>query len=298
MFYDRIMNNWPQVLLEIGSAEKQFSRINVLTWDDVHEMLSEAVVIDIENVAQYLNTVLNNNDPIPDVPNMRPIFPVTWFEWNTQLSFKNLKIVRPDGSLHNNYIHPVRSYGCLLFINGEDDEHIAMGALSLSDSKSEGFFFNGLEAWECDPEGKYVAGWPLSDYLISAATGAQQANARIMPPAQIPLLALSFIHCKNTTLLTNTPPPRLQEARVKKGKRPLVTYKTLDIRPVKRILETEGRLNQVGFKQSLHICRGHFKDYTERGLFGKYYGIYWWDSQVRGDIKEGQTLKDYRVQTK
>ena len=45
----------------------------------------------------------------------------------------------------------------------------------------------------------------------------------------------------------------------------------------------------------LHICRGHFKDYRESGLFGKVKGIFWWDQYVRGDLENGAVVKDYNV---
>jgi hypothetical protein len=72
----------------------------------------------------------------------------------------------------------------------------------------------------------------------------------------------------------------------------------LNIHPIKKILEIEGQSQKTGLKMALHICRGHFKDFTERGLFGKYHGLYWWDAHARGNAKEGIALKDYRVHSK
>ena len=47
--------------------------------------------------------------------------------------------------------------------------------------------------------------------------------------------------------------------------------------------------------KALHFVRGHFKDYSVKGLFGKYKEVYWWDSQVRGEVSGGVVDKDYRV---
>lgn len=110
-----------------------------------------------------------------------------------------------------------------------------------------------------------------------------------------PLLTLSFLHCKNVKLITNDPPPKLNKAYQKRRGRPLVRYHTLEIEPMKQILRREGQSETLGLRKALHICRGHFKDYTERGLFGKYHGLYWWDSQVRGNLTEGAVVKDYAV---
>ena len=40
--------------------------------------------------------------------------------------------------------------------------------------------------------------------------------------------------------------------------------------------------------KALHFVRGHFKDYSVKGLFGKYKKVYWWDSQVRGEVMWGR----------
>ena len=47
--------------------------------------------------------------------------------------------------------------------------------------------------------------------------------------------------------------------------------------------------------KALHICRGHFKDFSNHGLFGKYRGTYWWPMHTRGSSDNGLVVKDYRV---
>lgn len=117
----------------------------------------------------------------------------------------------------------------------------------------------------------------------------------ILSPA---LLAVSFMHCKNVTMQRETPPAQLSKKYQKKHGRPLMSYHTLNIEPLKQILRTEGNVEKTGLKQALHICRGHFKDFSKgSGLFGKYKGLYWWDSQVRGSVKEGIVDKDYAIKS-
>ena len=49
-------------------------------------------------------------------------------------------------------------------------------------------------------------------------------------------------------------------------------------------------------KNRFHIFRGHFKNYTEgNGLFGKYHGIYYWESGIRGNKAIGTVVKDYQI---
>lgn len=109
-------------------------------------------------------------------------------------------------------------------------------------------------------------------------------------------LATSLMHCKNVTATRESIPPKLAKAAAARG-RPRFSYSVLDIKPMTRVLETEGGIGHgVGIKQALHICRGHFKDYRDgRGLFGRHKGLYWWEQNLRGSLDQGVHDKDYRV---
>jgi|GEM_PF-2537018 len=108
-------------------------------------------------------------------------------------------------------------------------------------------------------------------------------------------LAVSFLHCKNVKLIASEPDHKLSRAWTKRHNQPLYRYHVLDIEPMKQVLRKEGQSESVGLKKALHICRGHFKDYTNKGLFGKYKGMYWWEAHVRGSLSEGIVAKDYSV---
>ena len=89
---------------------------------------------------------------------------------------------------------------------------------------------------------------------------------------------------------------KLSRAHQKRHGRPLVRFHTLQITPMKKVLEREGQASKTGLRRALHICRGHFKtDTEERKLFGRYAGTYWWDVHVRGTLQEGMVVKDYQV---
>jgi hypothetical protein len=108
-------------------------------------------------------------------------------------------------------------------------------------------------------------------------------------------LAICFMHCRNVDLIECRPDDKLSRAHRRRHGYPLVRYHVLEIEPLKQVLITEGRSEEVGLRRALHICRGHFKDYRQRGLFGRHHGIYWWDHYLRGDIDCGAVVKDYRV---
>jgi hypothetical protein len=131
------------------------------------------------------------------------------------------------------------------------------------------------------------------------------------------LLTLSFLHCKNVTVKTVEEPGSSEQStssRPKKQKkkrqkqtaisaqrpmqppRPSVTYHILDVEPMKKVLRTEGQVEEQGLKRAMHICRGHFAHYEEgKGLFGKYHGTYWRAQHMRGSADQGTRIKDYRI---
>jgi len=108
-------------------------------------------------------------------------------------------------------------------------------------------------------------------------------------------LAISFMHCKNVSVREERVPDKLVKASSKRNRpMPLVRWYVLEIEPMTKILRA-GKGEGSDVKQALHICRGHFKDYRQSGLFGKIKGLFWWDSTVRGSAKQGVVVKDYAV---
>lgn len=113
-------------------------------------------------------------------------------------------------------------------------------------------------------------------------------------------VAVAFTHCKNVRLTRTEPPAKLSRKHEKKTGKPLTTYHVLQIDPMKRVLEDEGRASEVGLRRAFHLCRGHFKRYTpERGgLFGRPIDepeLVWVDAHARGSTLRGTVEKDYRV---
>lgn len=112
----------------------------------------------------------------------------------------------------------------------------------------------------------------------------------------VPMLALSFANCKNVVHRDVTASEGPAAKWLRRQKAPVIRYHVLDINPMKEVLRTEGGVETNGLKKALHICRGHFCTYTaEKPLFGTYVGTVWKPAHVRGDIKQGAVVKDYRV---
>lgn len=109
--------------------------------------------------------------------------------------------------------------------------------------------------------------------------------------------AIAMAHCKNVHLsgeeLSELPTSdRLRSRR--KAKRPRLTFRTLLIEPLMSASRgVSGRGADIA--NALHMCRGHFKDYRDHGLFGRHKGVYWWDQHARGDARSGLVVKDYKI---
>lgn len=276
-------------------------------WADMarrtHDLLMEPQmpVLVIDNVADYFFTSEQEYwDLTCDFPNLAPPFPVFWAE--------------------HRLIKTIHSKEC-----GDTDlsHWVPRGRI--------GMLIHGLEPDQCTGDIPANARWILwcelfIDYGMRGitATGphgpvflaidaqgrlidrpwmqslSDPADAEIMKnymtwfnPA---LLAVSFLHCKNVTLIDNrVDAPLAKKWKARHGILPCA-YKTLVIEPLRQILGHQGRAGEIGLQRALHICRGHFKDYREgRGLFGKYHQLVWQPAIVRGSRGEKAPPREIEV---
>jgi hypothetical protein len=103
----------------------------------------------------------------------------------------------------------------------------------------------------------------------------------------------ALIHCINVRRVKHAPPYPLVKKRLKRGKPPLVSYYTLEVKPSPI---SENKEKQGLWENRVHLCRGHYKRYTaERPLLGRHVGMWWWQPSVRGRNKKGMVIKDYSV---
>ena len=109
----------------------------------------------------------------------------------------------------------------------------------------------------------------------------------------------ALLNCKNVSTDSHDFPNRRSIHHYKRiGKPYFEKYYTLklEVPGNKKRSENKKDIETDGYNRAFHICRGHFKIYTEANpLFGKYTGTYWWNSQVRGDIETGIIDKDYSL---
>lgn len=166
------------------------------------------------------------------------------------------------------------------------------------------------------PFGNYIIGVAHDGSLARADNGdfiyainaVDPRIADMMQPLLINpvLMAISFMHVKNASIIRQAPVvPTTKNQRKKYKKNPPTSrYYVLKIDAIESAKggAAGGGIGHGhgggggGGEPSLHIVRGHFADYSAgAGLFGKYKGRYWVSSHLRGNPEIGVTEKDYDI---
>lgn len=293
----------------------------------LENIISKAEVMLIQNVADYHFAEHKDLYEWKDMPNVAPPFPVMWFEYQQPnvmyVSKKDPLYPDKRGSVieappevrgskigvlvqsnliedtqeHERWIKSMISHSPIYSnIMGRcTPPYWAMCLHIFSCALNAPMYYGGTVLLGIAKTGEVITDGSICEiphYVLASEIYVDMMNSAIRPVS----LAISFLHCKNVTMVTTDPPVKVQQRRVKEGKLPLIRYHTLEIEPMCKILRTEGQSEKTGLKLALHICRGHFKDYSKgKGLFGRFHDLYWWDSMVRGSPEHGMVGKDYNI---
>jgi hypothetical protein len=293
----------------------------------VRAALGSVPVIAADNVAEYLFSLPPGNDL--KFPNLAPPFASFWIEARIP-AFANLEYPRSVGALFD----AVELPGYAGFADAADEtawnalsrEDRALKLMqdwraSLAEAAFREEMLDALDAsrwlvqWRSFYEVDDAIVGPVMKALLFVKDGGTllkvlHSPAGVMNDDALPgadglqfhirllyplLFAISLMHCKNVSIVAAAPSPALSKAHQKKTGRPLLRYRTLAIAPMTTVLSGQGNAVTKGLGHALHICHGHFKDYTARGLFGKLRGTYWWPEHVRGSAEIGKVAKTYSV---
>ena len=278
--------------------------------------INECVVFKVQNVADYL---FQGSDKevwtFKDFPNCAPPAPEMWMEWH------NHNWTRSEGKIIklSDITKTWAPITFAVFIHSQETEsmkkllslkHIVpdyvkwISTATIYVSVMDKIVSIGGVTWFVDKEGCIT---PIKssrgDELLFATNRKMQGQEltdhceQIKVGMFVPWLAMSFMHCKNVEVVSNGHAQKLQASRLKKSKLPLTSFKTLVIEQMKKIISSSGEDNGGLSPKALHICRGHFKDFNEKGLFGKYKGRYWWPMHSKGNAVNGVINKDYEVKS-
>ena len=245
------------------------------------------VVIDMTNVAEYIMADRERTWSFHDFPNLAPPFERFWMEYKAPHD--------RTGSADVRYALAVVATD-VADIDTDDEWRAARWVMNARVFTGQyGKFVGLVDAYMMIGHDGAVVSQRIyaSEFYDKARKQNQNHPTPFLLLAPF-ALTLSFMHCKNVEMERHDPPP-LSRILERRGIKPRVRYHTLVIEPMKQVLRREGQSESTGFKRALHICRGHFKDYSKHGLFGKYKGMYWWESHARGSADEGVVIKDYAV---
>jgi hypothetical protein len=267
--------------------------------------IAETQVVLADNVAQYFFDSSSHNWTVADFPVVSPPFPVTWMEfsrpqnveWKQDVSRWALWVVAGEVGADEPWDKSNSAFDfCLNSLACDERPRWLMRAMLYCRFKNNDEVWGPLAIWfmALNDEGEALA-HTMHELPRLKGTGFA---LDLRSCFYCCLLTLTLMHCKNVVRVDNSATPTISKNWRKKHGRPLVNFKTLNIAPLKTILRREGSADQSNLKLSLHICRGHFRDYRQRGLFGKHRGIYWWDSFVRGSAESGITVKNYSLSAK
>jgi hypothetical protein len=258
----------------------------------------EAVPFWVSAIDDYLYRVHGEQYQIDfrdELPNCAPLAPAMWFEWTNRIT------LQPQAVLG------------VAYDSQQIEDGIKEGIIP-SDSK---WLLEFYAFWRRD---RSVEIGPFATSFVLGGSGCiLETHLRKLddPPsgmtaedlethvglrardAHVALTAICFAHCKGVMITDHQQPRQQRRAAERAGRPPLVTYKTIDIAPVTRILRDEGQIEHNGLKRALHITRGHFARYTpDAPLFGKYTGTFYRPMHVRGSLDRGVVVKDYNVTDK
>lgn len=155
-----------------------------------------------------------------------------------------------------------------------------------------------------DREGRILAAsYPkfMEESIAGMPAGAASAATRAYYLHPI-LLAFSFRNCKNIEVVDVQAPVKLQKARVRRGKEPLVRYSVVNVLPLANLRSPRSRSVESADGQgvALHIRAGNFAHYGEKfgrkKLFGKFEGMYWRPQATVGSLERGLSVHDYSVE--
>lgn len=260
--------------------------------------------VDITNVAQWYYVDNPKMDwTMNDLPVSSPPWNRSWFEWNLP------KTWNMDGELATFKYNNVRMGAyqrATRITDANRDKFFEQFQNRFPVEDAEFFveeslyqFMRGELFHICDMNyGVTSTGDMLVPMQVKAGRSNLKESAKQLHKATDLLwplhVAISFLHCKNVELADNVAPPKVLRKRQKSGK-PSFIFKTLAIGSLKKESTTATLPGNSPMQRALHICRGHWKDFTEKGLFGKHKGIFFWEQRLRGTSKEGVVVKDYKV---
>jgi len=266
------------------------------SWENQKE---DITCLDVTPVEKWIERSGSLPSVMDDMAQIVPPWPQVWVEYVPQ----NDVAKRVGASLFSGFEGPVVPFGIdhidEISVDQEEVSGSVVATLYL-ENKCEQILEVGHYITLLNEEGFALTSTGLckpSDQLIRLQGNITNKELQGLFVAAKPILfGISLCHANNVELYEDEVPAPVQKKRRKSGKNPGKTFKCLDIEPMKKKSRRESEEGESDVERALHICRGHFKTYTEENpLFGQHTGTYWWPMHVRGSEEQGEVEKSYQV---
>lgn len=177
----------------------------------------------------------------------------------------------------------------------------------ISLEKSGYLFSDSLCAYFCDGRGRLLTA-PIANERINALLNSQSDSPRLKLINDVleytavhistAAMVMNLMACKNVGSEPRPVPEKMQRARRRRGKTPLTEYRVLNVTLPGARRRTDGAAvtANAGEPLALQVIPGQYRDYTEKGLFGKYKGVFWVPAHTRGSAEVGEVKgKTYKA---
>lgn len=278
--------------------------------------LANATVVNVDNIAEYFftGTPQEQWDIYRDFPSVAPPWEDAFLEYRmpdkvvseetgvTKVEFRysvGIRLVsrKVTDIIEEHQFGEAKELAFWRSIKARGVRWTTAALLMLEQAKGKIYGGSGA-VWGVMEDGRPVGllGEDRAQLIAPTELKRSAVESNGFPPSlYVAALAYCFCNCSKTIVIPHTPDERLLRAYRKRTGHDLVRYNTVQIEAVNKVLKSAATTAGGDLKQALHICRGHFKDYRERGLFGKIKGVFWWDMAVRGSVEHGTVIKEYEA---
>lgn len=209
--------------------------------------------------------------------------------------------------------HVARTYGTdnqerMMKLISDDPGWIRERENGIGDGVAPSFILDNLVF--LDTPGGALPVFRYAAYLNEAGKVYPEGKGTALSPAVAPnqtrdylqfftpfAFALSLMNCKNVHLSDDQRHlTRNERRKMERNNQPVVTYKWLHIKQLQKRIDTDIEHKKTGRHNRLHFVRAHWATYTaDAPLFGKYQGVFFKPSHVKGRLSAGIALKNYMV---
>jgi hypothetical protein len=281
-----------------------------------HALVAQKMTtVDIQNIADYANTMMMEQHKIPRIGRCFLPWKTAMMFWQEPLNdlgiaYKLALLVDQDFGEGSHLLCGITiqyesrgtpqavfsgAFSLMIPVGGlleqTDEGDQVMQVALFGDPASPGIDYGAFAVIR--PAAERIFGAKYLAAMKDAAKALPTWSRDTQRDVQIILSAISFANCKNVVVAEagrTSPPPKW----VKEGV-PTTIYRTVKIdgRLVKRSGESHAESER---HLRLHVRRGHFKTFSsEKKLFGKYEGTFWWEQVSRGSAEIGEVVKNYEL---